>query len=339
MARDTSVKGYPRGWFIVCFSNEIAVGDVHRMQYFGQELVAYRGASGGVTVLDAFCPHLGAHLGVGGTVEGDSVRCPFHAWEFGGDGKCSKIPYADKIPRRAAVASWPVCERNGAVHVWHDAEGGAPGWEIPTIAEHGHIDWMPWSSKLLRIRTHPKEVVENVADKAHFPQVHRTEILAFENEYDAHRATQRTEGIATPPGGGTDHFKIEATYYGPGFQISHMDGVLKSVLILAHTPVSLGGGARGRGFVDGDDPFARLDDGADHIDLRFGVSLKVVGGRSRTEKFSAMYVDNLRRGFMEDIEIWENKVYRPSPQLVPGDGPVGKLRRWYRQFYEGADGA
>jgi 3-ketosteroid 9alpha-monooxygenase subunit A len=192
---------------------------------------------------------------------------------------------------------------------------------------------MPWSSRLLRIRTHPREVVENVADKQHFPKVHRTEIIRFENDYDAHRATQRTEGIATPPGGGTDHFNIEATYHGPGFQISRMDGVLQSILLLAHTPVSLGGEAGGRGFAEAADPFERLHDGADHIDLRFGVMLKVVGGRSRTEAFSDMYVDNLRRGFMEDIEIWENKVYRPSPQLVAEDGPVGRLRRWYRQFY------
>jgi 3-ketosteroid 9alpha-monooxygenase subunit A len=333
MARDTSLNGYPRGWFVVCFSDEIEVGDVHRMQYFGRELVAFRGESGEVSVLDAHCPHLGAHLGVGGTVQGDSVRCPFHAWSFGGDGVCTDIPYTEKIPRRARVRSFPVCERNGCVHIWYHEDAGEPTWEIPVIEEYGTPEWMPWSRRLLRIRTHPKEVMENVADKAHFPKVHRTEILQFENEYDAHRATQRTEGIATPPGGGTDHFKIEATYFGPGFQISHMDGVLESILILAHTPVSLDGGARGRGFVEDGDPFDRLYDGADHIDLRFGVSLRMTGGRSRTEKFSEMYLDNLRRGFMEDIEIWENKVFRPSPQLVPGDGPVGSLRRWYRQFY------
>jgi cholesterol 7-dehydrogenase len=34
-----------------------------------------------------------------------------------------------------------------------------------------------------------------------------------------------------------------------------------------------------------------------------------------------------------DIEIWENKIYRQRPLLAKGDGPVHRLRRWLRQFY------
>ena len=49
---------------------------------------------GVVGVLDAFCPHLGAHLGMGGTVEGNALRCPFHGWEFATSGACTAIPYA-----------------------------------------------------------------------------------------------------------------------------------------------------------------------------------------------------------------------------------------------------
>ena len=57
----------------------------------GQELVLYRGASGRVVMLDAHCPHMGTHLGRNstsyvcrdGAIEGDSIRCPYHAWRFG----------------------------------------------------------------------------------------------------------------------------------------------------------------------------------------------------------------------------------------------------------------
>jgi hypothetical protein len=34
-------------------------------------------------VLSAHCRHLGAHIGHGGTVNGDRVVCPFHGWEWG----------------------------------------------------------------------------------------------------------------------------------------------------------------------------------------------------------------------------------------------------------------
>src|SRR5690349_17522096 len=102
--------GPPRGWFVVAFSSEITPGEVHRMHYFGRDLIAYRGASGAVFVHDAYCPHLGAHLGHGGTIEGDAIRCPFHGWRFEGDGRCSAIPYSDKIPTKARLGTLPVRE-------------------------------------------------------------------------------------------------------------------------------------------------------------------------------------------------------------------------------------
>jgi phenylpropionate dioxygenase-like ring-hydroxylating dioxygenase large terminal subunit len=48
------------------------------MTYFGQEMVAWRAQSGSLTVMDAYCEHLGAHLGFGGHVEGDVIECAFH---------------------------------------------------------------------------------------------------------------------------------------------------------------------------------------------------------------------------------------------------------------------
>ena len=52
-------------------------------------------------MLDAYCPHLGANIGIGGRVIGDCLECPFHGWQFrGSDGKVTKIPYADKSKLR-----------------------------------------------------------------------------------------------------------------------------------------------------------------------------------------------------------------------------------------------
>ncbi|MEZ7991575.1 MAG: Rieske 2Fe-2S domain-containing protein, partial [Halioglobus sp.] len=56
---------YARGWHIALFSSELRVGEVKQLHYFGQDLVAYRGESGTVAILDAHCPHLGANLGSG----------------------------------------------------------------------------------------------------------------------------------------------------------------------------------------------------------------------------------------------------------------------------------
>src|ERR1700677_4152165 len=85
----TEVKGAsvdpartPLGWYQIGWSSDFESGRSLPLHYFDQDLVAFRGASGAVHVFDAFCPHMGAHLGYGGAVEGDCLRCPYHGWLF-----------------------------------------------------------------------------------------------------------------------------------------------------------------------------------------------------------------------------------------------------------------
>lgn len=305
------LHGYPRGWFVVGWQDDLGPGDVKPMKYFGQDLVAFRGEDGGVRIFDAFCPHLGAHLGVGGTVVENSIRCPFHAWRFGEGGSCVEVPYAKRIPPKARVRAWTVREKNGLIFVWHDPKGGEPDWEIPDIAECDDPEWTPWTHHIMEIKTHPREIVENVADKAHFPRVHGTHVDTFENEFDGHRAIQRTSGIAYPRGGGKDEFTLTATYYGPAYQVTEMESLMPNKLVNAHTPI---------------------DEGRLH--LRFGVMLKKMASEAKMAGFAEQYVNNLEVGFGEDVQIWENKQWRDRPMLCDGDGAIGKLRKWYAQFYE-----
>ena len=79
----------------------------------------FRDTNGHVHALDAFCPHLGANLAVGGKVKGSCLECPFHAWRFNGDdGKCVNIPGAKKSKQKLQRHKTPVlaytfslCER------------------------------------------------------------------------------------------------------------------------------------------------------------------------------------------------------------------------------------
>ena len=64
--------------------------------FSGLNLAVFRGEDGQAYVLDAYCPHMGANLAVGGVVKGNCIQCPFHGWQFRGeDGKCTTIPYLD----------------------------------------------------------------------------------------------------------------------------------------------------------------------------------------------------------------------------------------------------
>lgn len=304
---------YPLGWFVVAFSEELAVGDVVARRYFGRDLVLFRSDSGTPVVLDAHCPHLGAHLGVGGRVVGESIRCPFHAWRFGADGGCVEVPYSKRIPKAARSRAYPVAEKNGVVMMHYAHDGRAPTYEIPVLAEYGAPGWSAWTHRTLRVRTQPREIVENVVDLAHFPVVHRNRIDTFENEFVGERAIQRATGGGVPDGPHTSaefDYRSEAVYYGPGYQITAMHHRIASILLNAHTPID-----------------------THEVELRFAMSIQVDGAPAKVARIADAYVEDIALGFGKDVAIWEHKRWRDRPALVAEDGPIGELRRWYEQFY------
>lgn len=307
--RQNIFSGYPRGWFVVAFSSELPKGAIQKVPCFGDHIVIYRGEDGAVRAVDAYCPHLGGGF-ARGRVVGNDLECPFHGWRFGDDGKCKHIPYAKSIPAKAVVGTRIVREVNNIVFLWHDPLGGEPEFELPVLPECQDPDWTPWAFAKLEIPTHPHELVENVVDIGHFSPVHRTQVEQFENEFRGHLAIQRNAGVAYPLGGGVDRYQIEATYHGPGFQLSKWDGFLQARLINANTMIDTG-----------------------KMTLRFGVMLKKGKDPRQTEQFQQLYVENLSKGFQEDVDIWLEKRFVERPILCDGDGPVMRLRKWYSQFY------
>ena len=142
MARMRRVIGdippvYPNCWYEVIPSEELPVGTVKAISIIGKNLVAFRNNNGRACVMDAYCPHLGANLGVGGQVKGNCIECPFHGWQFDGEtGECKHVPYSTKVPGFAKVKVWHSIEINGIVAVWYDAEDREPYFfpeEIPEI--------------------------------------------------------------------------------------------------------------------------------------------------------------------------------------------------------------
>jgi len=145
---------YPTGWFQVAWSSDVEVGQVVPIKQFGQDLVLFRDSKGTVKVLDAFCPHMGAHLGHGGVIKDDELICPFHAWRFDGAGNCTSIPYAKKVPKKAKVPCWPVMEVNGLIMVWHDVDNRAPMWELPELEAFNSDAWSEPLHRQWKFRTH-----------------------------------------------------------------------------------------------------------------------------------------------------------------------------------------
>ena len=107
-------------------------------------------------------------------------------------GQCKHIPYAKKIPTKAKVNSWKVDEQNQLILVWYDADGGEPDYEIPKLEGAYSDDWTDWEFQNIHLDIHPREIVDNLADVAHFGPVHRSPLSTFELNLNAHVGEQIT---------------------------------------------------------------------------------------------------------------------------------------------------
>jgi nitrite reductase/ring-hydroxylating ferredoxin subunit len=87
----------------------------------GRSIVAFRTQSGKIAVMDGRCGHLGADLGQGEVV-GEAIRCPFHHWEYGTDGRCRHIPAQTDIPAFARQTCYPAVERHGSLFFFNRPE-------------------------------------------------------------------------------------------------------------------------------------------------------------------------------------------------------------------------
>ncbi|MEM8606702.1 MAG: Rieske 2Fe-2S domain-containing protein [Myxococcota bacterium] len=307
----------PSGWFQIGYSDEVGPGDVKPLKYFGTDLVMFRTESGELSVLDAFCPHLGAHLGHGGTVKGDEIECPFHAWRFGADGRCTGVPYATHQPRKAALKRWHVHEVANLIMCWYHADGESPNWEIPDeIPEWGTRDgvrndeWTEWETADWQVNSCSLEMAENAVDAAHFRYLHGTTNLpASEATFDGpvQRVFSAT-GMETPRG--PVDGSVESLSYGFGMGVVRFKGLAETLNIGCTTPID-----------------------HDHVHLRFNFSVKKLGGADITRGVGAAFVREVKRQVEQDIPIWENKVHLPKPLLCDGDGPIASYRRWAAQFY------
>lgn len=312
------IEPFPTGWFVVGYSDELAVGDVRPLDYFGSALVCYRGESGTVHIRDAFCPHLGAHIGYGGRVEGDDLICPFHGWTYGPDGRNVRIPYAGRPNAQARLRCWPARESGGLIVAWHHPGDLAPTWEVGPIPELSDPDFVAATRSDFEIHVHPQEVFENSVDLAHFLTVHSAARMPeVDVQIDGPRLTATTTNQLLKSTKGYFEGGVSSDLWGLGIDVARITGVIDTVAILALTPI------------DGQ-----------RVHARFVVTARAVGGGGPDRDASSALAlaqkakDRVIKEFETDLVIWEHKRYEPRPRLTKGEHLITRFRKWAQQFYE-----
>lgn len=301
---------FPNGWFSVCYRDEVATGQAKPVHLMGKDLVVFRGEDGKARVFDAFCPHLGAHLGYGGKVEGNNIRCPFHAWLFdGGTGKCLGAPYASRTPEKAQVLPWPTLEQNDIVYFYHHVDRAAPDWEPDVIPEVGAPDYYRFDTREWTLRSHPQEIMENGVDYAHFLTLHKWDTVAmrwtpngvrYSLEIDVDTESQKQAATAQ------NAVQVNSYNSGPGFLFTRVRGPMDGIAMNMLTPV---------------------DEEVVRVQHAYYAHKRVP--REVVEQFFAAY----EKDWGLDFPIWDNKLHLRRPMLTETEGDVPRFRKWYRQFY------
>ncbi|KFW82759.1 Cholesterol desaturase daf-36, partial [Manacus vitellinus] len=301
----------------------------------GEHLAVFRSQDGQAHVLDAHCPHLGANLAAGGRGGGGCIECPFHGWQFRGeDGKCTRIPYAGKVPDSARVRVWPSCEVNGMVLVWYHRQGLDPTWAVPEQCEITSEEWVFRGQTEHLVDVHIQEIPENAADTAHLAFLHGPAILGGSDPrytrsrlWDFMKHTWKAEWQPEPePNAHCSRLLLQhsATIFGKRLSLMDLTVSARQVgpglvyLIFEHAFL-------GRGII--------LQTVTPLEPLLQSVVHKIYYQKNIPAIVPKFILRAECVQFERDITIWNNKEYLSKPLLVREDSGIQRHRRWFSQFY------
>lgn len=310
---------YPDGWYFACFVDELEQGRVLTRELVGEEIVIYRTQSGVICATKPYCPHMGAHLGHGGCVDGETIVCPFHGFAFDADGKCVRNAYGTKPPPNANLETMETREIAGIVLIWLHAHKLPPQWEI-----YPRWDHMPTARRVDTIIDHPQDIVENAVDWGHFPVVHGVDVRDY--TIDMQERTLRVSARVSPARKARSFLtylkgRIDAEFQGLGWGESEAEfPTVRFVMWILVAPR---------------DPI--------RVDLAVAVHVRKFLWFKDTDKslisrlilkiVSELVVTGLTFDTRRDYHVWQNKIYVEHPKLAKGDGPIINYRKWATQFY------
>ena len=305
---------FPMGWFAVCYSHELAVGEVKPVRYFAKDLAVWRGEDGEARVLNAHCPHYGANMATGGKVHGNWLECPFHAWRWDETGAVAEIPYSRVLPPKAkradCVPRWPTREINGMVLVWYHPDRIQPLWEPVVFEQVGRADWTPLQTFEWKTANAMENLSDNAVDVSHFKYVHGTlNVPDYEFEFNG-IMRKITAKLSFETSKGKAEGEIESITYGPGQGWVRYSGLTETLLLTGSAPIE-----------------------RDLMHSRFAFTQpksEVDGPRGGLAR---ALIREVTSQFDQDKIIFDRHSRIDPPLVCQGDGPFARNAAWYSQFY------
>ena len=158
---------HPDYWYPLARSRSLKKGKTLAVSFAGEPIVLVRKKDGDVFALEDRCAHRQIPLSLG-VVEGDRLKCGYHAWEYENTGRVAKIPYlfkdSPKPPR--CVKSYPCREAYEHIFVYPGNREKLEQAHFPSLPTWHRSDFKTMYYER-EVACHYSFMLENLMDMSH----------------------------------------------------------------------------------------------------------------------------------------------------------------------------
>jgi len=123
-----------RYWIPIAPYAQLLEDPVRSVRVLGEDLTLYKDRSGNLGLIGERCAHRSTQL-QWGIPDDEGLRCPYHGWLFGADGRCLDTPLEDQASTfkdRISITAYPVQELGGLVFAYLGPQPAPllPRWDL-----------------------------------------------------------------------------------------------------------------------------------------------------------------------------------------------------------------
>ncbi|NRB38624.1 MAG: Rieske 2Fe-2S domain-containing protein [Pseudomonadales bacterium] len=342
--RQLDVTPFPNTWYFMGLMSDYKQGQVYSKKFCGREIVLTKVSDTKVTVFDAYCPHLGAHLGR--TInnktkkklnEFNEIRCVYHGFRYNEQGEYVGCDHGDVTQKPKLNAYEVDIKHSQLIMVYFHKDNKKADWKMPDIYDDSKNFSKIICPRTLEATIHPLDSVENAIDRLHFKILHRMntveaitkpEILHGGKVFKLVTKLGDIDYLPDWMPGKNITGTIEKYSYGVGLAMAHIYFDKLPGFSMRHavaiTPI------------DENVSTFKFIFCTQHYDKLSQMMSKCFIPQKHIDKFYDGMVwlmsapENVVNA--EDIDVWSHKIIVDKPVMNSNDGPIHAYRKFTQQF-------
>ena len=166
---------FPLHWYVIGETDNFHSNKPYKITIWNKDYVIWKDIlTKELYAMDDDCSHKGAALSSGYISKGSCITCPYHGYEFGGNGSLCKVPGLSFTPSSCKnQRTYPVIEKNGWIYLntISKADYQTNHTDLFKEPEAMHPDFSPIFLNVI-FKAYSRIITENSLDVMHIGFVH-----------------------------------------------------------------------------------------------------------------------------------------------------------------------